>query len=503
MSQFLYIDNLTFTYENSIIPLFESVSCQMQTGWTGVVGANGSGKSTLLKLISGQLQPNSGQINFQGATLYCEQRTDFLPEAIEQLIYSTEKIAYKIKNALQIQNDWIERWNTLSHGERKRLQIALALFLQPAVLAIDEPTNHLDVESKRVILNALRNYRGIGLLVSHDRSILDKLCHHTLFVMPPGIDLRACNYSVAAAELERENEFQVQEFIQSKKEVRKLRRRVQQQREKVQRSAKKRSKRNIAPKDHDAKGKVDLARLTGKDGIESRLQQRLQSRLDHAEDLYHSIELKKNSPLGIEFNAAKAAIGFPITIPNQKIHLGENKTLHVPDLAIQFGDKIGIVGENGSGKSTLINHLLKSQPFSKIQVIYIPQEIPLDESREIIQRIQAYQGDEKGQIMSIVSRLGSEPLHLLETTMPTPGEVRKLLLAEGLMLNPGLIVMDEPTNHLDLPSIEHIEKALRECPCAQLLVSHDYVFLKNAVNYYWQFTRKNANEFKIDGSYSV
>ena len=99
--------------------------------------------------------------------------------------------------------------------------------------------------------------------------------------------------------------------------------------------------------------------------------------------------------------------------------------------------------------------------------------------------------------MTIISRLGSEPNHILETTIPSPGEVRKLMLADGIMLNPGIIVMDEPTNHMDLESIECIEQALNECSCAQILVSHDIVFLKNTVNYFWSFEKIKNKEYKI------
>ena len=87
--------------------------------------------------------------------------------------------------------------------------------------------------------------------------------------------------------------------------------------------------------------------------------------------------------------------------------------------------------------------------------------------------------------MIIVSSLGSDPKSLLRTELPSPGEVRKLLLALGIRRDPWLIVMDEPTNHLDLPSIEALENALASCPCGLLLVSHDQNFLGNLATTYW------------------
>ena len=89
--------------------------------------------------------------------------------------------------------------------------------------------------------------------------------------------------------------------------------------------------------------------------------------------------------------------------------------------------------------------------------------------------------------MILIQRLGSQAAQILETDMPSPGEVRKLLLADGIMLNPALIIMDEPTNHMDLPSMQCVEQALNECDCAQLLISHDFQFLKNIVHFYWAF----------------
>ena len=115
----------------------------------------------------------------------------------------------------------------------------------------------------------------------------------------------------------------------------------------------------------------------------------------------------------------------------------------------------------------------------------------------MIKRIHKYSREKKGQIMTIVSRLGSDPINVLETTIPSPGEVRKLMLAEGIMQNPSIIIMDEPTNHMDLSSIECIEEALNECSCAQLLVSHDMKFLKNTVKYFWSFSQNNGNEYII------
>ena len=149
-------------------------------------------------------------------------------------------------------------------------------------------------------------------------------------------------------------------------------------------------------------------------------------------------------------------------------------------------DRVALVGPNGAGKSTLLAHLLRGLTLPEDKLVYIPQEIDRDESRAVIERVRASGREELGRILTVVSHLGSDPRRLLDTALPSPGEVRKLLLAEGVARVPHLIVLDEPTNHLDLPSIESLEAALLECPCGLLLVSHDERFLERTTNVRWE-----------------
>jgi len=289
MQNFISIDNLSFTHRNSVEPLFESISFKLYCGWTGVVGPNGSGKTTLLKLLTGLLKPDSGSIGHHFLTSYCEQRTDFAPPGLHDFLTSTDNNHIKLKRSLNIQNDWEFRWSTLSHGERKRCQIAMALFDDPLVLAIDEPSNHLDHHSKQILFNNLKSFKGVGILVSHDRELLDDLCSNTVFLDPPAFDLRRSNYSMAVAEIEREKRYNRHRYEIARKDIKKLKKKVTRQREKANRSDKLRSKSHIKPRDHDAKTKKDLARLTGKDAVEGQIHRRLKAQLDKALDHQKSI----------------------------------------------------------------------------------------------------------------------------------------------------------------------------------------------------------------------
>jgi len=119
--------------------------------------------------------------------------------------------------------------------------------------------------------------------------------------------------------------------------------------------------------------------------------------------------------------------------------------------------------------------------FQTVSFTYVPQEIDIDTSEDIMAQARDLPNEKLGQMMTVVSRLGSRPHRLLESLEPNPGEIRKILLAKGIANVPHLIVMDEPTNHLDLPSIECLEQALIDCPCGLLLVSHDRRFLKTLI----------------------
>ncbi|KAA3655454.1 MAG: ABC transporter ATP-binding protein [Calditrichaeota bacterium] len=497
MPDIIKIDRMTFTWEDAVDPLFENVTLQLHSGWTGLVGANGSGKTTFLHLLTRKLTPVSGVIKIPDPLFHCEQRTDDPPADLPAFIASTSKSAYRIKNVLEIDDAWFERWHSLSHGERKRCQLAVALFLNPVVLAVDEPSNHLDAASRRVLFNALQRFRGIGLLVSHDRELLDGLCQNTLFLRPPSIELRKSIYSIAATELENENRAAQRQHEHARDQVKKLRKQVTQQRQNVAHSKNLVSKRNISARDHDARSKVDQARLSGKDAIAGRKLTTLKNRLDKSEQHKKSHTYQKAQPAGITVDARYAERYFPFIVPTGTIKLGDQKALNFPELPIAAGEIIGIVGNNGAGKSTLLRHVLEKLLLPEALLVYIPQEIPASQSQVLVRRVQAYDSAIKGQLMTIISRLGSDPARLLETALPSPGEVRKLMLAEGILRNPGLIVMDEPTNHMDLPSLRSIEIALAECECTQLLVSHDQVFLRQLVNYYWLFEQQDASTYRV------
>jgi len=182
-----------------------------------------------------------------------------------------------------------------------------------------------------------------------------------------------------------------------------------------------------------------------------------------------------------------------ISLKERRIDLDGRRVLSVPEFLVRRDEKIALTGANGLGKSTFVRDMLSRIDVPDERLVYLPQEIDLTRTREIMAEVQALSNDELGDLMSVVSGLGSRPERLLENLEASPGETRKVLLALGVIRRPWLIVMDEPTNHLDLPAIELLESALKDCPCALILVSHDMRFLSGVARRRWHLQKHGTS----------
>jgi ATPase subunit of ABC transporter with duplicated ATPase domains len=489
--------SVAFAYETSPAPLFANLDLHLPLGWTGIVGANGAGKTTLLRLAIGELSPCQGQVQHPSSALYCAQRTDEPPPMLEPFIGAAEAEACLLRGRLGVEEDWLERWDSLSHGERKRAQLGVALWQRPQVLAVDEPTNHLDPEAKRLLSEALRTFQGVGLLVSHDRQLLDQLCRQCVFVDPPAAQVRPGAFTQGQEQLRLAEERNRRQRELAREERQRLEQEAHRRREEAARSQARRSKRGLDPKDHDARFKRNRARVSGKDSSAGNLLRQLDGRLEQAGEKLESIKVKKTYDLGIWMAGARSHRRALFALPAGALPLGEGRCLRYPDLSMAPDQRVALTGPNGGGKSTLVRHILQSLSLPLAQVVYLPQELPLNAAREVLDRVRALPRQQLGQLMSVVSCLGSRPQRLLETAAPSPGEARKLLLALGIVQTPHLILMDEPTNHLDLPSIQCLEEALADCPCGLLLVSHDLPFLARLARTRWQLEDRGKGEWEL------
>jgi len=476
--------DVSFSYDAAPDSLLSNVDFGVSEGWTGVIGPNGAGKTTILRLACGGLAPKRGQIDRPDHPVYCPQRTDAPMPGSDAFLRAVDGEAYRWRGKLGIGDDWLSRWETLSHGERKRLQIGTCLWLHPSLLAVDEPTNHLDRRARRLVADALRSLQGIGLLVSHDRELLDELCGHVLFIDPPHARLRSGGYTVAVGALVRESAHAREERTCATTARKRLEREISTRREHQRKGDRALSKRGIPRRDHDAKSKIDAARVT--DGGAGKRLRQLEGRLQQATELEAGIEVGRPADLGIGFRGGSSPRNAIIRMKAGQLELGEGRTLTYPDLIVQPADRIALVGPNGSGKSTLLRRIVAELTPPENRVVYVPQEVSMEESAGILASLHRLPVDVRGRAMTWVSRLGADPARLLSSELPSPGEVRKLILARHLAWEPHLILMDEPTNHMDLPSIEAVEAALAEFEGGLLLVSHDERFLGALTSRRWE-----------------
>ncbi|MCA9291368.1 MAG: ABC-F family ATP-binding cassette domain-containing protein [Phycisphaerales bacterium] len=486
MSRPLELMDVAFGYEGSGQVLFDGVRLRFDAGWSGIVGVNGSGKTTLLRLIDRTLVPRRGSVVGPEDVVVCPQRTDDPPDALGDFLHATDRDAFRLRGRLEVGDDWRERWATLSHGERKRAQIGAALWRRPDVLALDEPTNHVDAPTRALLRTQLASYRGIGLLVSHDRELLDALCRQCVFLDGAGVTVRRGGYTDAAAQNESEQDAAERVRDEARRERKRLRQVAADRQREASRADARRSKRRIGAKDHDAKARIDAARVSGKDGQAGRQAAQLAGHLQRADERMRDAAVDRRRTLGLTMRGEVARADAVWRTEPTTIALGADRRLDVPELVLRPDDRVGIRGPNGAGKSTLVRRIVAETTRPDDRLVVLEQEIDRDASRGLHATLLALPAARRGEVLATIDCLGSDPVRLLETETPSPGESRKLALALGLARRPHLIIMDEPTNHLDLPSIECLEHALAACTCALVLVSHDDRFLDALTRRTWR-----------------
>ena len=495
MSCFLSLSHIYYKYDSAAEPVLNNLSLNFPSGWTGVVGTNGCGKTTLLKIISGIFQPDSGMINKSPICIICEQNVNTPPINAESFFDSVDRESFILRAKFQIQADMLSRWNSLSMGERKKIQIATALHQKPDVMCIDEPTNHLDFEGRAVLAQELANFTGIGVLVSHDRELLDSLCSHCLFMEKNKYTLRSGGITegLQLASIEIQNK--LKERANLNRKLKQSKKELQRRRAKENLAQKRNSKKRLAKGDRAAKERIDAARVTGRFRNSSDAAGAQARQLAKLQDEFNRIEKVK---------IQKFALSIPYGVYSHKnslldlsegeILLTPSKKLSYPELNIKNNDRIAFTGPNGSGKSTLINKILPELNLAPSDYIYMQQEFDYEITNWIYCTLQSLSHDDFSKVMSIAASLGSRPETLLNSPRCSPGEWRKLFFGLGALRQIKLIIMDEPTNHLDLNSIQCLEQALAECQCAMLLISHDKKFLDQTCKSSWQIERINSNE---------
>jgi ATPase subunit of ABC transporter with duplicated ATPase domains len=472
-------------------PLFARVDLYLGPGWHGLVGPNGAGKSTLLRILSGALPPSEGHVRVEptGARIaLCEQAVEAPGEAELRLAASGEAEARALRGILALNPSALERWPSLSPGERKRWQVGAVLADDPEILLLDEPTNHLDAAARALLVNALLRFRAVGVVVSHDRALLDALTTATVRVHEAKVTRYAGNYSAARLIWEEDARHVEDARARARDRHRAALRSLVDARQEgasAERSLDA-GRRMKGRRDHDArsmgaKGRVQRA--------EARLGQEVGKRraaAERAEAAVPAFTVDKTVGRSVFAGYQRAPGSRVLGLDVDQVRAGDRTLLRDVRLTLGREDRVSVEGPNGAGKTTLVRALLAASAVPRDRLVYLPQDLTLREERAVAAEIRALPPEVRGRVCSVVAALGVDPERLMATPQPSSGEARKASIALGLGRHAWALVLDEPTNHLDLPSLERVEAALAAFPGALLLVTHDAALAKRCTSRVWR-----------------
>ncbi|HEU6113588.1 TPA: ABC-F family ATP-binding cassette domain-containing protein [Streptococcus pneumoniae] len=512
--------------------LFDNINLQVdERDRIALVGKNGAGKSTLLKILVGEEEPTSGEINkkkdislsylaqdsrFESEnTIYDEMLHVFNDlrrterqlrqmelemgeksgEDLDKLMSDYDRLSENFRQAGGFtyeadirailngfkfdESMWQMKIAELSGGQNTRLALAKMLLEKPNLLVLDEPTNHLDIETIAWLENYLVNYSGALIIVSHDRYFLDKVATITLDLTKHSLDRYVGNYSRFVELKEQKLVTEAKNYEKQQKEIAAL---------------------------EDFVNRNLVRASTTKRAQSRRKQLEKMERLDKPEAgkkaanmTFQSEKTSGNVVLTVE----NAAVGYDGEVLSQPINLDLRKM-----------NAVAIVGPNGIGKSTFIKSIVDQIPFIKgekrfganVEVGYYDQtQSKLTPSNTVLDEL--WNDFKLTPEVEIRNRLGAFLFSgddvKKSVGMLSGGEKARLLLAKLSMENNNFLILDEPTNHLDIDSKEVLENALIDFDGTLLFVSHDRYFINCVATHVLELSENGSTLYLGDYDYYV
>ena len=495
-------DKVSFGFNGG--SLLKSVSFTLnESERVGLIGGNGEGKTTLIRLLLGEFECESGVLSRKNGTrigylaqnggydsqkeIWEEMREVFAEDirAIEALrdvekaisvtqenssqyralsakyetlnkrIAARDGYLWEVKirtvlNGMGFENNYHQRIDTMSGGEKTRLKLCHLLLEEPDLLILDEPTNHLDMKTLFWLEEYLTSFKGAILVVSHDRYFLDKLVTQIYELEQKQLSVFKGNYTKYKT-------------LKAEKVARLLKEYEAQQEERAR-----------------------LQEYVDKNLVRASTTKMAQSRRKVLEkmELIEKPALPPTPPRFV-FSYAEKPYERVLEVKNLHLSAGEKTLLKDASFTLMRGEKCAFVGDNGTGKSTLLKVLVQNKNpsvqfgrFVKI-AFYDQENANLDKDNSVLDELWGRHVTwQQTQIRSILAQAGlpaedmDKKVHML-----SGGERAKLALAVFACENGNTLFLDEPTNHLDLAARESLESALKAFDGTVLFVSHDRYFI--------------------------
>ena len=485
------VNDLTFCYDGSWDNVFTHLSFSVDTDWRlGLVGRNGRGKTTLLRLLEGSLD-TGGAVHSPTAFSYfpfeiaddaalCSEIADVLSDGALQWKLLREM------GLLGLSEELLWRpYNTLSGGERTKLQLAALFLRENNFLLIDEPTNHLDAEGRRLLEQYLAQKKGF-ILVSHDRRFLDASVDHIMALNPAGIDVVQGNFSQWFENKQRRDAFERSENERLQRDIERI-------------SAASRRTGSWADRAESAKyghggasgeNKMGLRPYMGEKSRKMQAQRKAMEKRS-ARAIEEKSALLKNLEKAEELKITPLAYykDRMAETDGLSLYYGERCVCHNIRFAVNRGDRIALTGANGSGKSTLLKLLCGEEIRHEGRLLVgsgLKISVVQQDSSFLSGSVYDYAetcGADLTRFLTILRKLDF-PREQFEKDMAafSRGQQKKVLLARSLAEDAHLYIWDEPLNYIDLFSRMQLEQLLQSAKPTILFVEHDAAFCEAIAN---------------------
>src|SRR5262245_9678813 len=485
----LALAHVSFAHADAV-PILSDVTQIFEPGWHGLVGANGAGKTTVLRLLADELEPVDGMVRRLPPSLplrLCPQEVERLTPDVQAFAGASDGHAAALRGRLALEPAALARWATLSPGERKRWQVGAALAADPGILLLDEPTNHLDGEARNLLVDVLGRFTGVGVVVSHDRALLNALTTRTWRLERGVLRVWPGSYDHARVLWDAEERRRQAEYRTLRDQEQRLERRLADRRDRrAQAAANMRtSKRMKGPRDSAARAAFKATRRRSAETALARDVCLVGRALERTRAAAAEFHFDRTFGQDVAVPHARSGVPWLLRLDVPALRAGERILLRDVHLGLGRDDRVRVHGPNGAGKTTLLGAMLAAATAPRDRVRPLPRQLGREVEDALLRELHELDPSRRGRALTIVAALGIDPARLLSSRSPSPGEARKLCLALGLAREVSAVVLDEPTNHLDLPSIERLEETLAAYPGALLIVTHDDALARRVASTRW------------------